>query len=701
MPLGPAARCRRPTRRQPSAPQVAAKLLNLATCRTIEAQQRRPVGFCRFSSSQKGPIERRRLLGKRHMTGMMAEPPTYNPSWHFEVMNDPKEWQWEPPTTPETRRKHNAEISVKNLSGKLLRWLENSNMDKPFLDPPSDVLNSSAVVDSPAVADSPELLNSSAVVDSSATIDSTAVLDSMAAVESPAVDSPIVEQSITVPLDDPATIYTELQQLRSAILGLENITKESLRSVRGKFCKNLVRRIRSHDITTEELLATMRPLDTATMAHIPEKPLAHNIVLQVRSAVLSTLSKWRAKEHRRDDYREAWEAVLNDALAATAKGAGFRTLALIIEKAEPMDRNLLPVDRLATVLYDLIRSIVLAPTNQAKLQNLAELAQVMQFFEPHMREAIGQKVESIVAETFHAGLNYEYRFWWMFFKAHYIEMSFSGFEQAVNSYLGSDQRPDDQQTLLLTSARMFADECLEARSYTHFTRQVVRRGYRENDWLTLAGMVMDSRGRVGLTSLWCHLGALKWDIRVFEKLIVLSRKPSPFVVQDTLMVIRGIVSNPLLPSLRFWEALKDEKSRIMPRKPTSAEASAAPPISDKRIRRTRRELMDLVDKIALWYEKAPELTDRMAFRGVSRCIRYQSELSGRPTDQVLRSMTNVVMKSLKKGQPAPVGRLQHYIANIVAPSLGVQVAHDCSIIIASWQKQATVSLEEAIKAKRR
>lgn len=635
------------------------------------------------------------------MTGMMAEPPTYNPSWHFEVMNDPKEWQWEPPTTPETRRKHNAEISVKNLSGKLLRWLENSNMDKPFLDPPSDVLNSSAVVDSPAVADSPELLNSSAVVDSSATIDSTAVLDSMAAVESPAVDSPIVEQSITVPLDDPATIYTELQQLRSAILGLENITKESLRSVRGKFCKNLVRRIRSHDITTEELLATMRPLDTATMAHIPEKPLAHNIVLQVRSAVLSTLSKWRAKEHRRDDYREAWEAVLNDALAATAKGAGFRTLALIIEKAEPMDRNLLPVDRLATVLYDLIRSIVLAPTNQAKLQNLAELAQVMQFFEPHMREAIGQKVESIVAETFHAGLNYEYRFWWMFFKAHYIEMSFSGFEQAVNSYLGSDQRPDDQQTLLLTSARMFADECLEARSYTHFTRQVVRRGYRENDWLTLAGMVMDSRGRVGLTSLWCHLGALKWDIRVFEKLIVLSRKPSPFVVQDTLMVIRGIVSNPLLPSLRFWEALKDEKSRIMPRKPTSAEASAAPPISDKRIRRTRRELMDLVDKIALWYEKAPELTDRMAFRGVSRCIRYQSELSGRPTDQVLRSMTNVVMKSLKKGQPAPVGRLQHYIANIVAPSLGVQVAHDCSIIIASWQKQATVSLEEAIKAKRR
>ncbi|CAG9970773.1 unnamed protein product [Clonostachys byssicola] len=698
MPLGPAARCRRPARRQPSAPQVAAKLLNLATCRTVEAQQRRPVGFCRFSSSQKGPIEKRRLLGKRHMTGMMAEPPTYNPSWHFEVMNDPKEWQWEPPTTPETRHKRNAEISIKNLSGKLLRWLEDSNLDKPFIDPPPKVL------DSPAITESTAALNSTAVLDPSEVLDSPAVLDSPEVLNSPAVsNSPTAEQSISVPAADAVTMNSELRQLRSAIWGMKwgwnKVRKRSIWLVRDKFIKNLVGRIRSRDFTPEYLVEMMRPLDTATMARISNKMISQSVISSIRSAVVTTLSELRAEDDLRDDYREAWEAVLNDSLAATAKGDSFRILALVIEKAQPMDRDLIPVDELATSLYSLIRSVMRSPKEHDKLKNLAVLAQLMQSFEPPMREAIGQKVESIIAETFDAGLNYEYRYWWLLFKAHYLELSFSEFEQLVISYLGSHHRPDKQQTLLLMSARMFADECLEAESYMEFTRQVLLRGYLEQHWLTLAKKVIESRHPAGLTSLWCHLGALKWDVRFFRTLIVLTRTSRPNVVQNTQAVIKDIVSNPHLPSLRFWVALKDEKRSIMHPEPTSTtEASAAPPLDAPAI---KQQLMDLVDMIALWYEKAPGLTNRMAFRGVSRCMRFQSDLAGRPTDAVLRCITNVVTRSLRDGQPAPVGRLQHYIANIVAPSFGVQVAHDCSIIIASWQKQATLNVEEKLKAKRR
>ncbi|CAH0049935.1 unnamed protein product [Clonostachys solani] len=622
------------------------------------------------------------------MTGIMAEPVTYRPSWHFEVINDPTEWQWEPPTTPETRHKNNAKVSVKNLSGKLLRWLEASDMDKPFLDPPSEVL------DSPTVLDSPAVLDSLAVTESPAVLNSPAVVESPAITESPAViESPTAEQSITVPSADPVTINKELHQLRSAICGLETVTKASLWPLRDQFIQNLIRRIKSGDITVEDLVETMVPVDAATLAHIPDPLFVHSVILNTRRAIITTLSNLRRKD-RRDDYREAWAAVLNDSLAATANGTRFRTLALIIEYAQPKDRDLVPVDRLVTGLYDLIRSMVASssPMKTGRLVDVVQLARAVQLLKPSMREAVGQKVESALAETFDAGLSYDYRYWWMLFKAHYTHISFSEFEEAVNSYLGTDKRPNDHQSLLLISARMYADGCLHKDPYISFTRQI-RGGYQEKHWSTLAGKVIQSRGHVGLTSFWCHLGALKWDVRFFEALIACSWQRS--TRQNTERVIKAIVSNPLIPSLRFWLALKDEKSRIMTPEPTSTKASDDP--DDGLI--TKEHLMKLVDKIACWYETAPDLSNRMAFRGVSRCIRFQTELSGRPSATVLSAMTNVVTASLREGQPAPAKRLQHYLANIVAPSQGLEVAQDCGNTLDSWQKQA--SLEAVLRGKRR
>ncbi|VUC33892.1 unnamed protein product [Clonostachys rosea] len=573
----------------------------------------------------------------------MAKPVTYRPSWHFEVINNPTDWQWEPPTTPETRHKDSAKISLKNLSGKLLRWLEDSDLDKPFIDPPPEVL------DIPA-----------------------------------AIDSPTAEQSMAVPSAAPVTIITDLHQLRSAICGMDKVIKTSLRP-------NLVRRIRSGDITVEDLIESMNPLDTATVAHISNYDLTRTVISKVRSAIVTTLSELRAQDLK-DDYREAWVAVMNHSLTARANSAGFRTLALLIEKAQPMDRTLIPIDGLATRLYDLIQSMVVLSKKKVTLEDAAQLAQVMRLLEPSMREDVSHKVESIVAEAFAAGLSYEYRYWWMVFKAHYTDVSFSEFEEAVNAYLESNKRPNDHQSLLLISARMFADNCVDAESYMTFARQL-RGDYQEKHWLTLAKKVMDSRGRQGLTSLWCHLGALKYDVRFFEKLVVFSQKRR--TRDDSVRLMKDIVSNPLLPSLRFWLALNGEMKRIMSPHPTSSEAGVKP---DEMVA-NKKHLMELVDMMARWYETAPDLTNRMAFRGLSRCIRFQTQLSGRPSAQVLRSMTTIVTSKLRDGQVAPAGRLHHYVENIVAPNQGVEVARSCRNILASWQKQA--SLEATIKEKRR
>lgn len=106
--------------------------------RAIEQHPQRIVPQRRHIMSHRGPLESKRRLGKRNLTGAMHPHAHPVPSWHIEVLSNAT-WEWHAPTTPAERRIRSRHISIPNLWGRFLKWLEMSDADKPFILPPKDI----------------------------------------------------------------------------------------------------------------------------------------------------------------------------------------------------------------------------------------------------------------------------------------------------------------------------------------------------------------------------------------------------------------------------------------------------------------------------------------------------------------------------------------------------------------------------------
>ena len=71
------------------------------------------------------------------MTDIMASPTPYQQTWWFELMGNKNAWQWQSPTTAEFRREMEGRLSLSRAGDAFLKWLEASDLDKPYLTPPA------------------------------------------------------------------------------------------------------------------------------------------------------------------------------------------------------------------------------------------------------------------------------------------------------------------------------------------------------------------------------------------------------------------------------------------------------------------------------------------------------------------------------------------------------------------------------------
>ena len=63
----------------------------------------------------------------------------YQPQWWFNSWGDLTEWKWQPPSTTQERREKEKHSKISRIDT-LIQWLEASDLDKPFLDPPTDTI---------------------------------------------------------------------------------------------------------------------------------------------------------------------------------------------------------------------------------------------------------------------------------------------------------------------------------------------------------------------------------------------------------------------------------------------------------------------------------------------------------------------------------------------------------------------------------
>jgi hypothetical protein len=95
--------------------------------------------------------------------------------------------------------------------------------------------------------------------------------------------------------------------------------------------------------------------------------------------------------------------------------------------------------------------------------------------------------------------------------------------------------------------------------------------------------------------------------------------------------------------------------------------------------------VQLVDDMAGWFLRAPRVSNRMALRHVSQCIRYLEEHNVRLSSQVLLALTQIITEDLAVGKPGRTQRLR-WLLSVICKHSGVEAAEMVRKRLQLWRQ---------------
>ncbi|KAL7900004.1 hypothetical protein HDV64DRAFT_267827 [Trichoderma sp. TUCIM 5745] len=676
MPARSSAQCRPAIPQRASAVWITDSMLRQA----IEHYHRQFVApaSCRLLSSHSGPLEsRRRQLGKRNMTGIMPSSSTYTPLWHFDVAWIPSEWKWEPPTTVEERKKKKQAISPSVLFNGLISWLEKSDGDKPFIQPPADtaVANMSSISAGEAAA---------------------------AAVELPYYDIPI-----------PTELPQELVALRASIATLETVDSEALDRLRKVFRRNHVRRMEKALISVEGLRLAMEPLDLATRDKLSDPKMADWLIARIRRSLLTGLEAAQKKNSDEAAMRELWVAF---ASVICSSGGSYQNVRLFKRMLSLMPDSIkiyIPTDQ----ILSLARSFVVTQATSSNLSSswkatAAQFGQALSMLHPTQLQSLDDDIHTFFS---HQEMSNEkdrrLLFSWLLTKAYNPTTTNQDFIQCYR-HLTASREIDLRHLQLwqLIVARLKATGAIDGNLHSKLTR--IDYSSLSQRWAALFSAI---HRRPNASSILTELFSFFSGIDQTDALIsALSSLPISRTSIDCVRTIATACDDHRL-ALQLYEALRSRlgqgeqistwgweawvpyleriikdpeitrpvhwKILNLPRLAATAHKSTPDP---EEIAREIQAKMALLDKMGQWYMEASHLNDRQVLRRLQRCASVQRALTESVSSRVLAQVTEVVTRDLQKGQWGRTTWLQ-WLLGMVAQKHGDEHASDVLKTIKGWR----------------
>lgn len=560
----------------------------------------------------------------------MASPPTYRPLWHFEVIGTINEWQWEPPTSAAERREKNERrkgLSLANLKDKLFKWLEASDFDKPFLQPPSDI------------ALGPE---------------------------APALSEEDVAKLGPAPT---AEIAEKIAMVRNEISQTQVFSRKKMDGWKNCICSLIGRRIRVRRITIAELMLAMDPLDSITRQHIP-RDKAHILTSQIQRYIISSLAGIRKKDES-GKLLEPWLALVDRVLAIDTANHGLRMLSYLVGQASPTDSALLPLDQLVKKA----QAFLVTQSNRLDrchhwLHRMALFAKMMQSLDIVKRTAIQAGMAAFVQEQAVEVTGEQARqldFCWLLLQAYEESLSPEAFEAALQKFLDTHDFFRGMEAWQLATARFTGTQVIGEKQYQNLVQKPQQS--IDDRWTLWAAAVMDS-GQEGALKEFCN------TVRLMERPDSLARAlVSSHSGQNgdaASRVIQQIVSKGDIDHSIIWDGIKAQQAAIMMK------------AGDGDVDSEIKSLLEVVDKMANWYQISPHLRDRQAQRGVEQCLRMYKSTTGRVSPAVLSSMLKVFLRDLEKGELGRTSRLQHLV-RVIEQEQGMEEANKARRMIDDWR----------------
>ncbi|KAL7925037.1 hypothetical protein ACQKWADRAFT_284855 [Trichoderma austrokoningii] len=679
MPGRSAAQCRSAIPQRASAVWITDSMLRQA----IEHYHRQFVvpASCRLLNSHSGPLEsRRRQLGKRSMTGIMPSSSTYTPPWHFDVAWIPSEWKWEPPTTVEERRKKKQAVSPSALFDGLLSWLEKSDGDKPFIQPPADTAVSN--------------------------MSSMPAGEAAAAVELPYHDIP-------APIPIQTELPRELVVLRASIATLETVNNEALDHLRELFRRGFCRRMNRAPISAEALRLAMEPLDQATRDKISDPKMADWLIGRVRRSLLTGLDV--AQKGHPDDaaIRDLWTTF---ATVVCSSGSSYQNVRLFRRMLSLMP-DWIKMQIPAGQIFNLARCFI---TAQATNNNLfsswkataAQFGQVLSMLHPTQTQSLDDDVRSFFAQQeMDQERDRRLLFPWLMAKAYNPATTNQDFIQSFRHLTASRETPLRHiQLWQLIVARLRATGAIDDSLHFQLTRFEYSALSRR--WIALFSAVHKlSNANSILTELFHFCQGIGQTNALISALSTLPFSHASIATVRTIAIacddhrlalqlyetLRSRLDQDAQITSWGWKAWVPYLERIikdaeitrpvhwemlnLPRLEATAPRATAGP---EEIAREIQAKAALLDKMGWWYMEASHLNDRQVLRRLQRCANIQRALTANVSAQVLAQVTEVVTRDLQRGRWGRTTWLQ-WLLGMVAQKHGDEHASGVLETIKGWR----------------
>ncbi|RFU76203.1 hypothetical protein TARUN_6025 [Trichoderma arundinaceum] len=622
---------------------------------------------CRRLSSHSGPLEsRRRQLGKRNMTGIMPSSSTYPPLWHFDIAWVPSEWKWEPPSTVEERKRKKQAISPSALFDGLISWLEKSDGDKPFIQPPADM-----------------------------------AVSSMATGENTATESVYHDVSM------PSELLRELAVLRKSIALLDTINGEALDRLRRLFRQDYLRRMEEADLSVEGLHIAMEPLDQTTRDKISDPRMADWLIARIRRSLLTGLDVAQRKSSENALVRDLWMAF---AAIVCTSGGGYQNIRLFSRMMSLMPDSIraqIPMDQISGLTQSFVKA-------QAKSSNLstrwtvaaARFGEALSTLSPIQMQSLDLEMNALLQqETRYLDTDRRLRLSWLMVKAYNPS---TANEEFIQSYRDLDIGLRHLQLWQVVVARLKSTRAIEANTHTELTRTEYTS--LSQRWVALFSTI---HGLPNADSVLAELCGFFKSIDQMDTLIrALSSLPVSRMSIDSTRTIATACDDHILAlhvyeALRSrlgqgaqittwgWEAWVPYLERIIKdpdiTRPVHWEvlnltrlATAQNAAGPEEIAREIQAKMALLDKMGQWYMEASHLNDRQVLRRLQRCASVQRALTKGVSSQVLAHVAEVVTRDLQKGEWGRTTWLQ-WLLGMVAQEHGEQHASDVSKTLKGWR----------------
>ncbi|PNP50103.1 hypothetical protein THARTR1_09092 [Trichoderma harzianum] len=626
---------------------------------------------CRRLSSHSGPLEsRRRQLGKRSMTGIMPSSSTYPPLWHFDVAWVPSEWKWEPPSTVEERKRKKQAISPSALFDGLISWLEKSDADKPFIQPPSaDIAHSST-----------------------------------SSGEATAAEYAYDDVSM------PTNLPRELAVLRDGILLLDTVDDGALERLRKLFRRDYFVRMETASLSVEELRLSMEPLDQTLRDKISDPKMANEFAARIRRSLLTGLDIAQKRNPDNIAVLDLWMTFANIVCATRGGYQNIRLFKRMMSLMPAWVRSQIPMDQLST----LAQYFVIAQARSSNLSKLwtataAQFGEALSLLSPTQIQALDTDMTTLFSQQEQdLETSRKLRFSWLMAKAYNPTITNEEFTQSYRDLIMSheiDPRHVQLWQIIigrLTSTGIISDEAHSELTQTQYSSLSKR-------WAALFSTI---HGLPSASNILAELYSFFKDINQTDALIhALSSLPLSRISIDSARTIATACDDHRL-ALQLYEALRQQPNReshittwgweawapYVERiikdaeitRPVHWEAmdltrvATAPTAAPEEIAREIQAKMALVDRMGQWYLEAAHLNDRQKLRRLQRCASVQRTLTRAVSPQVLARVADVVTRDLQRGEWGRTTWLQ-WLLGMIAQTHGDKHASDVSKTLDGWR----------------